>query len=396
MTKRKKFVLILLLLIPFIWPSRDALKFLTTPSVGEIIANTYTTLRFGSALVIYVLYIRKKVEEKAKPATLTAIIFCIIAVLCVSTIRMCGSIFDLFSLPSLLAFFMLIELFEGEDYLIFLEALYWYLTAICLLNAASIYIYPEGMPNGSYFLYGLDNVSFLFALHALFLGDILACLEGKRDYKHYIFYIFIMSSYFSTRAGTAMAVTVAYVIIRCIPQKLISFVNYWQTLAVLVALFVAIVILQNLSIFSFVPALIGKDLTFSSRTIIWQQAFKNFPSHWLLGVGTSGETLMHEILEDTFKIGHMHNVFLEYLFKGGTVCGALFVVVFLLLIKPMKESRENVISSILCCQLILSWLSCLFEYRFETYTFYLVPCMMYYINKLPEPKKKKERREALC
>ena len=56
----------------------------------------------------------------------------------------------------------------------------------------------------------------------------------------------------------------------------------------------------------------------------------------------------------------------------------------------MEKYNQYLVYRVLCTQLILSLLTCMFEYRIDTYTFWLVPICIYNIENLCEINTKKK------
>ena len=297
--------------------------------------------------------------------------------------------------------FLLASVCDKRSFRSYCLAWYLYLTVSMVLNSITMFVYGEqdgmylsydvtGYGRG-YYLYGLDNASFMFALAGAAVGAFYCRARYAGLSLGYLAaYTFIFSSYFYTGAGTAMA------IIAALGFVLILFemtgrprITVLLTISVCVVSFVLIVLVQNIDAFALVLELIGKDPTFTGRTAIWEAAFSALKGHELMGFGIS-PIKMHSVLStvtvDPFiawQIGHLHNVIIEFLFKGGIIGLAAFLLVSVFPLRYLAAGDYPLVKTPLLLFYILMFLTCMFEYRLDTVTFWLIPCLLFncrYLN----------------
>ena len=100
----------------------------------------------------------------------------------------------------------LANIYSGKNFYLFLRGCYIYLTFLSILNAASIYIYSPGMYAENYYLFGLDNMGFIIALHSFFAGMVCDIRDiGKIKGKTIVLYTLIFLAYVYCKSGTAIA-----------------------------------------------------------------------------------------------------------------------------------------------------------------------------------------------
>jgi O-antigen ligase len=76
-------------------------------------------------------------------------------------------------------------------------------------------------------------------------------------------------------------------------------------------------------------------------------------------------------------IGHLHNVLLEVIFDGGILALFFFACILLSSYKKMQDANKYMVTKVLCVFFYLQWLSVTFDFRTNTYTFWLIPIVMF-------------------
>ena len=294
--------------------------------------------------------------------------------------------------------FLLCAICTRATFSSFCKAWYFFLTITMIFNSISMYLYAEhdgmylsmditGYGRG-YYLYGLDNVCFMYALAGAAVGSFYYRVKfGHIPLRFFLIYCFIFGAFFYTAAGTAMVIA-SLLLLFLICFDLFNKPNINPTISILIcaAGFVLIVLVQNVDVFSPILKLIGKDSTFTGRTQIWDAAFRALSGDELFGFGISPIN-MHRVLSyvvnNSFialQIGHLHNIILEFYFKGGVIGLVFFLLTLLLPFKKAHQHPCSVIVSMLSMYFILMWFTCMFEFRLDTITFWLIPILMGHLN----------------
>ena len=82
------------------------------------------------------------------------------------------------------------------------------------------------------------------------------------------------------------------------------------------------------------------------------------------------------------NIGHVHNVLLEFYFRGGLVGVLAFLLILIGPIRRMQRYSSSRIAQLVSLLFLLLWVTCMFEFRLNTYTFWLVPICVWHIGNL--------------
>lgn len=383
-------------------PAKEALIVL----LGNIVGNAiYYFLKLGNYCIIlwllgWLLYSITRKRNRHKLTAPTYFMLGYSGILLYSTISMGSySLIYLFELlGSGLAFFALFDKAGEERTVDCIRGIYYYLTIAMLLNSLTIYFfYPTGVytisnGNSNYYLFALDNVAFLYEIAALALGLVYyTCYQHSIPIRTYVIHIVILGAYFYSKSATAMIVSACSVLFVVTYKllykfKLIRMINFKLVIIVSALIFSLIVVVGSVSRFSWLFELVGKDATFGSRTSIWSAALNIWREHWLFGVGTSGDVINSYLHEGGLssawgtEIGHLHNVVLEVLFDGGIAAMLFFLGIIVCSYKKMNLMSARIIAKILCVFFLLQWLSVTFDFRTNTYTFWLIPILMYRVS----------------
>ncbi len=396
----KRALSVVLLLFPMIKPVEDALAVIIGNSLAHVLIRVLSVWDYSSIFICLLLFINGVLKRKFPIQTYTKIIVCFSILCIVSTLRefSYNILYICRIIGNLWLIILLANIYSGERIKYFLQGCYLYLTLISIINSLSIYLfYPNGMNAVNYYLYGLDNMGFIIAFHGFLLGMICQIIYYDRIKNRFkLLYLLIFGAYVYSGSGTAIIITIASVIfILFYDTWLMKGITYKRALMICILVFVCITLIPTDGVFTEVSILLGKGSSFNGRTVIWAAMFDILPRHLWTGFGISPDVTQYYIgLYPSGgwlnSIGHMHNVVFEFLFRGGLIGFVFFCIMWLMSIEKMEKYNQYLVYRVLCTQLILSLLTCMFEYRIDTYTFWLVPICIYNIENLCEINTKKK------
>lgn len=391
----RKTLFLCFLLFPVLKPAPDGLSVLFGPVLAGFLYRGLRLYNYITITITIYLFITKGIRRRAGAGTFLIILLSMVLV--ISSMKMGNVSYKYLYevVGNILMIFFLGNLYSREKIYYYIEAAYYYLTFLMIMNSASIYLfYPGGMysagTNTDYYLFGLDNVGFMYTLAGFFLGQLYHMLkERKPVIRFYLVYLIIGSAYLYVRAGTGTIIVLACAITSVLYHKnLLRRIDMRIAGSICAVVYIAIVVFQSVGVFGWVLALIDKSTTFTGRTYIWEAMFRALPEHLWTGFGISTEVTGKYLMKygmgrNWLKgIGHLHNVVLEILFRGGLSGLILFLLFWILLLKRMQKYADHQIANLLCIQMILQWLTCMFEFRMYIYTFWFVPMCMYEIESL--------------
>lgn len=392
-------ILLLFVIIPFLQPTEDALSALFGRNYAHLFSRLLVLWNYISIVICIILFIYYSFKRHFKIQTITYVAVLLCGCLFVCTLFN-GEFSFGYLIPiicNIICIFVLANIWSDLNFKDYIRCWYYYITFWMLINSFSMYIYyPYGVytgglgeNNNNYYLFGLDNVSFLYSLAGLFLGNILY-YDSRRTKKiaYYFSYFFIMFSYIYVQAGTALVIIFMYVLAVLLLRCHCSFLFKYSYCILFCGIsFIFIVILNSLGFFEPLLNLIGKDPTFSGRTTIWATELKSLANnHLFYGYGVIQNNVQYILTlfgpPWLVNIGHLHNVVMHFLFIGGIPAAIIFLVLWINSLSTTKNHSNTKYVQLLIVQACLWWLTFMFEYRLEVYLFWIIPICIYYSSLL--------------
>lgn len=241
-----------------------------------------------------------------------------------------------------------------NEFRYFTVALASLLTLIIVINAFTVYAYPEGLYSSSIRLHwnqhwflGYKNVQLPFFAIALLTTGIEQFYA--KSWKLVIVMVSIAVTIIGLQSATSMlAIMISFVFFVYVYNKRgeVGWFLMPMTLFV-ISVFVSFFIVTGMipDIFSSFLALFGKDLTFTGRITLWPIVIEAFLSSPLIGNGNSVEKLYNLI-----GYGQSHNFYLDILYRGGLVYFGWLCVI----LRTAFKNLEKVNGSILYCAIMAS------------------------------------------
>lgn len=206
------------------------------------------------------------------------------------------------------------------------------------INFFTVLFYPNGFFHRMNEAYGLTKEWFLGAnnnfLFSLFPATVVALLNknlGGSKIRTYFLIFIILATQMIRGSGTAQVGIVGLLLLDLLPTVK-YFLTPYRGLILSATISFLIVIAGNVEFLrGFIEGILQKDLTFSSRTIIWNntiQAIQSKPS----GHGMMDLSSIVQILGDfpgwIWKgATHAHNNFLQILFQGGYIGFSIYLLI---------------------------------------------------------------------
>lgn len=381
----------------FNWWICIVIAILYKPAFIDEIATADLIWNIGRALVFLVVaskYVISLRSARIKVYLLYALILA--ACLLVSTIINSGSFSNyILTMGIFLAIIIFsdTELSKRPDEFITSAAII--LGAYVLINFVTIVLFPNGFYvvanyikiNGitmirdlvpCYFL-GFRNVMFTTILPAIVLNIISWDISRK---KINIFSLTVIlagiSSFFILWSATSIMVSIIFIITYSVSKKIDNRTIINAIYFLCFIFFITIVIFRLQDALSFIIVnILHKDLTFTNRTGIWDNAIMLIKQNPVLGYGY----MEHEFYVNAIGASHAHDYYLDVWMRGGV----LALLAFLAMIKKCgstlacsgKGSSQRALIAMLAALLFA------FEtesYLSSSYLFIFIPLSIYLLN----------------
>ena len=309
------------------------------------------------------------------------------AILCFSTFANDGDLYT-FSLScmDIISFCMMIEMCVRRNAIWFIKQMLNVLTVLYIINLATLILFPAGYyvsigirsvnKLGNWFM-GLDNTQISYILPLVCFWTLYATYKEYTLFRKVLFIIlFSLFMYITWVASSVFALFVFTMLIIYEEiksnQKIFNIKTYY---IVHIIFFLAIIVFRVQDIFSYlIDDILQKDITFSGRLIIWDNAMNCIKQHPWFGWG-------HEhIINNYIRIdaSHCHNYYLNVLYESGIIGMVAFLAILVIIIKPLMQCKSKY-SFIIATSLF----AYMFIYQMEVFvnnstTFFGIITMAYY------------------
>lgn len=342
--------------------------------------TSYAFMSIVAAAVIIAYGVRRRID-----------IFCAgLIALCVfvtaSTIYNCGSLLVVIVdwLPCL-ATVGVVGLFARSRPRMLLSAFFFSCIFYLAGNLAIFFVDPHSLGFGAVenFLFGYRNVTFRIAIPAFACSLALDALDAKkwslRSIAVFVLCVFELLVGYSATAVCAFvgmgAVAAASIFLRS--RRVLNALTYGFGY---VALFVALVVLRIQNGLAFIiEPLLHRSVTFSGRTILWDDAFAHLSNtHFFTGYGTG--YLWSELCINGSPQKHAHNEILSALMLGGV--GALIALIEMvsLAVGKLFANRRDGMAAALSVGILGYFIVALVEVVSCPGFFYLLAFAYYYFD----------------
>ena len=214
-----------------------------------------------------------------------------------------------------------------------------------ILNLLTILMFPKGMYEYSNYtenyLFGYRNNMLMITLPAM----IFACVRSFKYYNRLTISSIVISAVcvssvllaFSATSvvGTAILCVIILMAVIGFMPKIFNMATY---IIINMAYFFGVIILRVQNYFAFIIVdVLGRDLTFTGRTTIWDKALEAFVNSPVFGVGE----IETKASRDLIGASHAHNYYLDLLYKNGVPGFILFMLVIVICGVALYKMRDE-------------------------------------------------------
>lgn len=237
------------------------------------------------------------------------------------------------------------------------------LEIIIIINFATIILYPNGLyinstdyiTNSENWFMGFKNVHIRTMLPAIAISFANSIRKyGKITVRSWAIFAVIVTSVFMVNSSTAIVGIVIFsVLALCFKYNVWSkLLNIKNSLIGIIILFLLIYFFDIQRIFSFLlEDVLGKDLTFHNRLVIWQKSIAIIINKPMLGIGCQTTDEWYSLL----GAPHAHNYYLYNLLLGGIV-GIVLLIYFYIHVSKKIYLYRNIKSTKFFQAVIISFL----------------------------------------
>lgn len=227
-----------------------------------------------------------------------------------------------------------------------LSALMFVLSILIIINFYTILKYPNGMYKNMVsnmtenFFLGMDNIHIVFILPYIMCFLIYRYIYNKHDILKTIVLIVCYLSIIIRFSVTTIVGTFIFTIFILLYKYLVKLkiFNIKLLTIIYIIAFFALIIFRVQNYFAFIiEEVLHKSLTFTGRTIIWDNSIYWIKLKPLIGYGYEITSLISR------KIGavHSHNLILFILYRGGFLLLGSFIYMISIVLRNLTRYKDE-------------------------------------------------------
>lgn len=300
--------------------------------------------------VLYFLY-------RQLPSLMMIILYIIYITIIIASVINGSPKTTLNSLVSSLAMCMIFDLWLSVKYETFLKLLRNTLGMLVIANFLTVIIFPNGIYSTYIYpvnwLLGHKNTHMTYILMAVAIEAVWTYKKNNCISRISIVYMMMCSlSLYLVDAATAFVVVFLYTIIilllfshynNRVIHWIVSRINLSIILFLAMVIEVELVFIQNNNFIgrlcSNILPLLGRDISFTGRTVIWDASLDIIKQHLFVGQGVVDSILFAHITK--LEAGtHAHNYLLNILIMGGVICAIEHCFLYLFSIRMIVNKKS--------------------------------------------------------
>lgn len=252
-------------------------------------------------------------------------------------------------------------------------------STLVYINLIFFLLFPEGYIQEyqdyrlitRYFL-GVSNQFASTLIPAVIINIVYSYLRyGKLNYKSYLLISTVLFTFIYYWSATSL-VGIGLIIIFLLFIKgniLRSFIKNKIIFPTLILLYLTIVVFRNLDIFAvLVEDVLNKDLTLSTRTLLWDRAIKYILESPYIGYGYIPEGKYLQIT--ALRQMDSHNTLLQYILQHGIIGLIPIILMFVIFIKNTSKYSQHLITKFIIYSMFVSMIMMISEVY--SFTFILI------------------------
>ena len=272
----------------------------------------------------------------------------------------------------------------------FLKTLYFLYYSLLVINLATIYLFPDGMyenQNGvreyNFFLGNYNNFIIYFYMASLPGYLYLKKYKGRLTLGYFLLWAVMAAAFARLRSVTSITGMILLALYGlCLNRRFTRWVlNIKTYMAVNLIFFLTAVWNPSDNLFlRLITWIVGRDMTFSGRTIIWKSVKPYVQEHWLLGNGLETQEVMFEKLTPIHAV-QSHNLYLEILYKNGLIGFAVIAVLLFLMLYKLKRIEDQNTRFFIEAYLGVFMLMSQFEAYSIKFVFFMIVFLYFYSSR---------------
>ena len=372
--QQKQIWYIFLLLLPFFEPGLISLH-------GPFMRIFYNAGQVISSLVMFKLFVCELWKERRMSTGLLAMTVMQAWMAVVVLINQGLDKAAFLGIISIMVVSVIIDYFARRNARALLEAFLRLYELLIALNFVTMLLFPKGMyfaptdVSWMNWLLGYRNMFLFYFVPALALELINKHMTG-RGKRFYIMLAICSASMLLSTSKTGLLGMLAFVFLYFTGLYLKKGCNILSVLGVGLAAEIGIVFLKMQNMFAPLFALLGREVTFTGRTEIWERTIKMIRENPLLGYGIQPADVRGRAMR-LWEGVKAHNLVLEQQYCFGLIGSLLMIVFVAVFVIKLYKNRKHPYAASLTLGMVSYVLLMLMESQINNvpmYSFFFLAC----------------------
>lgn len=233
---------------------------------------------------------------------------------------------------------------------VFLSGVKNFCRLMIYINFILLIVYPQGIYISTneymttrYLFLGLDNQAAILLVTFMIIIYAIEIQQSKK--LRYMFWIDLSVFFISTVliwCGTEIVGILVFIAAATFQKLTKRVITINHCIYILFALFVFVIILHGFDLFSFfIISFLGKDMTLSGRTLIWEGGIQEWLKYPFLGHGYQETEALITFSNIPGYVRGAHNQVLNFLLHGGIISVLCYVILFKTVHKAVEPFKKN-------------------------------------------------------
>ncbi|UBH16130.1 O-antigen ligase family protein [Macrococcus armenti] len=340
--------------------------------------HTLNLINSALILLIFIIFITLNLLYIKKINILIVLSLCFFLWRFYSSYYISHGITDLNNIICALSIVLVFNFYSNRNITLLLNAIFILFSGLLLFNLLTQFIFPNGLfvdnPRSNLYrpgwLFGIDN-AFIYYISPMISVIIFRSIYLYNRITLFTFFLIcssLISIFLAHSATGIVSLLLLYSLMIIYRIKSLNKIFNFISLSILyIIIWIFVVRINSFKSFEyFIVDLLGKDLTFSGRTRIWNVAFDVLKEHLWVGNG----------IGYTFKVSYTyfvaHNQLLQLIIESGLIGLVLFVSIIILVGNKIQVTKILPEKQVILSAIFIFFIAGLTETYPYTYIFLLL------------------------
>jgi O-antigen ligase len=268
-----------------------------------------------------------------------------------------------------------------RDFRELISGLYYISVFIVIVNFFSLFFPIQSTAGENMYFIGGKN-QFAMTIVPIIAIVYIYSLTIYKKIKMFPLAIILLGILSTYLAGSGTGIVISLMMAAFIFSPIKKFPSYNGYLLIYSSLFLSVVIfrLQETFLSKFIVGFLGKDVTFTNRTYIWDLAITKFKENWFLGSGR-GNTVIIDWLP-FLKVNEAHDGLLQIALDSGIIGVIMFIALIFITGKKIKLNKKHKFSRVLSFSIFAFLIIGIAESAYYRKEFWILLVLSYGLDKI--------------